>query len=235
MFLCNDFCGLDFLKGLKGIVFDCDGVLFDTMGLNRRFYNLIRERLGMPPMNEDEENYVHAHAVRESIAYITPAEREEEVREVWKSIDYRELIPAMVPSPGLYELLPTLRSAGLRMAVYTNRTNTMEMVLDRFDLAQYFELVVTAGNVTPKPHPEGMYHILGSWNVQPTEIAYVGDTSIDAEVAESAGVPFWAYRNELLKADMFLNDFWSLRRCVMRAAGNGGVLGKNGKRPHFFA
>lgn len=233
MFVCNDFCGLDFLKGIKGIVFDCDGVLFDTRGLNMRFYNLILDRMGLSPMDKAQEDYVHAHAVRESIAHITPEDRQEEAFSVWKSIDYRELIPAMIPEGGLYDLLPALRNAGLKLGVYTNRTNTMELVLERFDMTQYFDPVMTAGKVTPKPHPEGMHRILELWNMQPHEIAYIGDTSLDAQVSNAAGVPFWAYKNELLQADMYLRDFWSLKRAVLRASSEGNVLGHNGKAPLY--
>lgn len=235
MFICNDFCGLDFLRGLKGVVFDCDGVMFDTRALNMRFYNLILDRMGLPPMDKGQEDYVHAHAVRESIAHIAPEGRLDEALTVWKGIDYTELIPSMVPEDGLYELLGTLRAAGLKMGVFTNRTNTMELVLEKFGMAQFFDPVMTARIVAPKPHPEGMHRILEAWNIAPHEMAYIGDTELDAQVAGAVGVPFWAYGNESLQAQMYLRDFWSLRRRIVHAAREGGVLGTGCTRPHCEA
>ncbi|MDY7001726.1 MAG: HAD family hydrolase, partial [Thermodesulfobacteriota bacterium] len=85
MFICNDFTDIEFLSGLKGIVFDCDGVMFDSMGANRRYYNLVLEGLSLGPMDQDQERYVHAHMVRDSIAHIVPPERLQEADEIRKN------------------------------------------------------------------------------------------------------------------------------------------------------
>lgn len=202
-------------RRLTGVAFDCDGVMFDSRQVNVVYYNLIKERLGLPPMTKDQEDYVHAHAVRESLAHIVPAERWGEMEQARAAIDYREVLPAMRPEPGLHELLWWLRDQGLRLAVFTNRTTTMEMVLERFDLEHYFDLVVTARTVRAKPHPEGMHRIMRAWGCGPMDMAYLGDSGVDAVAARAAGVPLWAFRNESLPAAMHVSDFWSLRRRLM--------------------
>ena len=216
VFICNDLTEPEFLNGLKGLVFDCDGVMFDSMDANRRYYNLVLEKLGLEPMDRDQERYVHAHAVQDSIAHIIPSERIQEAEEVRKSIDYRDVLPFLKPESGLYALLSTLCVAGIKCAVYTNRTTTMNLVLDTFALGRYFRPVVTASIVRAKPHPEGMYKILREWGFGPREVAYIGDSEVDAATARSSNVPFWSYKNKTLTADMYLPDFWSLRRCVQR-------------------
>ncbi|UIJ38618.1 HAD family hydrolase [Desulfobaculum bizertense] len=234
MFICNDFCGLDFLRGLRGVVFDCDGVMFDTLGLNRTFYNLMLEKLDLPEMTREQELYAHAHTVKESLSYLIPDERQAEVPAVYKSIDYTELIPSMQMEEGLIELLSVLRASGVRLGIFTNRLNTMHHILEHFDLTQYFDPVMTAEIVEPKPHPEGLYRIMEQWGAKPAEIAYIGDTSIDARVARRAKVPFWAFKNEGIQADMYLWEFWNLRKMVLQAAREGGVLGTPAKNPNFW-
>ncbi len=217
MFICNDFTDIEFLSGVVGIVFDCDGVMFDSMEANRRYYNLVLEGLGLGPMDRDQERYVHAHMVRDSIARIVPPERVREAEEIRKSIDYRKVLPFLRPESGLYSLLSMLSAVGIRCAVYTNRTTTMDLVLEMFALRRYFHPVVTASTVQAKPHPEGMHKILEHWGAKPHQIAYIGDSEVDAVTAEASGVPFWSYKNEMLTAGMHLHDFWSLRRCLQRA------------------
>ncbi|MDY7001304.1 MAG: HAD-IA family hydrolase, partial [Thermodesulfobacteriota bacterium] len=133
------------------------------------------------------------------------------------NIDYREVLPFLKPESGLYPLLSTLSAVGINCAVYTNRTTTMDLVLEKFALQQYFHPVVTASTVRAKPHPEGMHKILHTWRAKPREVAYIGDSEVDADTAEASGVPFWSYKDETLKAEMHLFDLWSLRRCLQRA------------------
>jgi len=217
MFICNDFTDIGFLNGLVGIVFDCDGVMFDSMEANRRYYNLVLESLNLGPMDREQELYFHAHVVQDSIARIVPPELIQEAHEVRKNIDYREVLSFLKPESGLYPLLSTLSAVGIKCAVYTNRTTTMDMVLEKFALQQYFYPVVTASMVRAKPHPEGMHKIMHDWGARPREIAYIGDSGVDADTAAASGVPFWSYKAETLTAEMHLLDLWSLRRCVQRA------------------
>ncbi len=223
MILCTDFTDPAFLRGLKGLAFDCDGVLFDSWEVNKAYYNAIRAGLDLGPMDPEMEHYVHAHAVRESIERITPEGRLDEAMAVRATVDYRDLIGLMLPAPGLVEMLGAARDAGLRLAVYTNRTTTMELVLERFGLDHFFELVVTARDVRPKPHPEGMRRILSMWRAQPRELAYVGDSGLDQAVASRTGVRFWAYRARTLAADLHVDDFWCLRRHLLRLGAGPGA------------
>ena len=219
--ICNDLLDSGFLDGLKGVAFDCDGVLFDSWEANKAFYNAIRSGLGLGLMDADMERYVHAHAVKDSVRRISPKGREEEALAVAKAFDYKSILHHMTPEPGLEKVLVALRDSGLKLAVFTNRTNTMETVLDLFGLDSYFYPVMTAGKVPPKPHPDGLNHILDAWDASPDEIAFVGDSHLDQESASAAGVRFWAYKSPQLPADLHLPDFWCLLRQVFRRFGNG--------------
>ncbi|MFP4515196.1 MAG: HAD family hydrolase [Desulfovibrionales bacterium] len=205
------------LNGISGFVFDCDGVLFDSRDANRRYYNLIRERLGLPPMDGEEEEYVHSHSVTDSVARIVSPELLDDADRVRKSLPYEEMLPFLRPEPGLFELLSTIRDLDFRLAINTNRTTTMEMLLDRFDLEHYFSPVITAAKVSrAKPHPESLHLILDYWKATPGEIIYIGDSDVDEQTAQRAEVQFWAYKNPVLKAQMHISDFWTLRQYILK-------------------
>lgn len=216
MFICGEFSSRERIRNLKGLVFDMDGVIFDSRGANRTYYNLILEGLGLGPMNKEQEDYVHAHAVRESLDYIVPDQMRDKLPEVRESVDYRRVLPSMILEPGLFDLLDAVRAAGLKRAIFTNRTNSLEMVVEHFGLRPYFDFFLCAADVRPKPHPEGMYRILDRWRMEPEHIAYIGDSHLDASAAVDAGVPFWAYKQELPGAEMLVQDFFTLRTCFLR-------------------
>lgn len=198
---------------IKGLIFDCDGVLFDSLHSNRLYYNAIRKRLGLGPMTPKQEAYVHAHAVQQSLAYVVPAELWEELPRARADVDYLgEILPHLQPEPGLYHMLQGLKRQGYKLGINTNRTSTMSWLVARFGLDRYFTPIVTANDVCAKPHPEGLHMILGRWGLRKNEVAFVGDSIVDARTASAAGVPFWAYKNPYLQAALHIEDFWSLSR-----------------------
>lgn len=215
MNVCSPLAPPEYLAGIRGVIFDCDGVLVDSHDSNTLYYNLIRQRLGMSPISPEEEIYVHMHAVAECLARIIPPERLEEAEAARASLDYREVLPSIVLEQGLVELLDVMETLGLRMAVHTNRTNTVERLLRHFAIDRYFSPVISAGSLKrPKPDPEGVFMILDAWELPKDAVAYIGDSSLDERSAGAAGIRFWAYKNPALSAAMHLTDFGSLRACL---------------------
>jgi phosphoglycolate phosphatase len=213
------------LSRIKGFIFDCDGVLFDSRDANSRYYNHILERLGLEPMDEAQDEYVHSHSVTDSIARIVPPDRLKEANTTRSAIPYNTFIRYMRPEPGLYELLSSIRDLGYRQAINTNRTTTMDLLLDRFELGQFFFPVVTAGIVSrPKPHPESLHKILDSWKAAPDEVVFIGDSRVDERTALAAGTVFWAYKNEALHASCLVPDFWSMRQFLLHNRNGASVL-----------
>ena len=192
---------------VNGFVFDCDGVLIDSKAANVRFYNLILQELGLPAMSPDCEAFVHAHTVQESVAHIVPQALLPEALAAKHSIPYARVVDSIRLEPDVIQCLDCLCRAGFLCAVNTNRTNTMEMILDRYALREYFHPVVTSQDVMhPKPDPESLLVIMNAWGMQPHELVFIGDSQVDEQTARAAGVPFWAYRNERLRADRHLRD-----------------------------
>lgn len=211
------FCGgygtPEVFRGIEGLIFDCDGVLFDSFESNRLYYNTILSKLDLPSMTPEQEAYVHVHAVRQSLAFITPAARASELEWARNQVDYfREIMPHLRPEPGVFELLSGLRAAGVLLAMSTNRTTTMDRLAARFGLDNYFFPIMTASKVAAKPDPEGVHRILGHWGLPRARVAYIGDSRVDEDTAAAAEIQFWAYKNVTLNAAVHIQDFWQLIR-----------------------
>ncbi len=219
MYVCDPQSPPAFLARVKGIVFDCDGVLVDSRDANRMYYNLIRKGLGLLPITPEEEDYVHMHSVTECLARIIPAERMAEAEEVRRNLNYEDIFPYIFLEDGLVELLDVLSERGIRMAVHTNRTTTVERLLRHFEIDRYFSPVVSAGSLKrPKPDPEGVLTILAAWDLPRADVVYIGDSALDERSARASGIEFWSYKNPGLLAAMYLPDFHSLRQCLAPAA-----------------
>ena len=197
------------------IIFDCDGVMFDSRQANVNFYNQILSHFGLPPLTEKDIEFVHMHTAIESVDHIfrdTPyGSRAQEYR---VELDYVPFIKDMVMEPGLKEVLNILKpSYGL--AVATNRSNTIEKVLAMNGLRHYFDIVVSSLDVeNPKPHPEPIFKILDFFRIEPKECLYVGDSEIDCTVCKASGVPFIAYKNKYLTADYYIESLLDILKIL---------------------
>lgn len=197
------------------LMFDCDGVLFDSRQANVLFYNDLLRRFGRPPMSEADTDYVHVHTAWESVARLF-RDDPRLVEEVWRApgLDYAPYIGHMVPEPTLRGLLEDLRGR-CRLAVCTNRTTTIGAVLEQHGLAAFFDLVVSALDVPrPKPHPDQLIRALETFGLPAQAALYVGDSAVDMEAARAAGVPFVAYRNPELAAASHIERLAELRPLV---------------------
>jgi phosphoglycolate phosphatase len=190
------------MKNISVVIFDCDGVMFDSRQANIHFYNHLLARFGLPPMTEDKIDYVHMHTADESIRCLfegTP--HTEEAQGYRWEMDYTPFIRDMIMEPGLREVLESLRP-GFGLAVATNRSNTIGKVLEWNGIEKYFDIVVSSLDVKyPKPHPESLWKILKFFSIGASQALYIGDSSVDRDTAKAASVLFVAYKNRALEAD----------------------------------
>lgn len=191
----------------SAVIFDCDGVMFDSRKANINYYNYLLSRFNLPPMSAEKIDFVHSYTADESVRHIfegTPYL--DQAMEMKKGVDYTPFIRDMVIEPGLKDLLKELK-LDFGLAVATNRSTTIGRVLEYHNLSGIFDIVVSSLDVKkPKPHPESLIKILKFFNIRPENAFYVGDSLLDCRSARSAGIIFIAYKNPKLDADHHVNS-----------------------------
>jgi HAD superfamily hydrolase (TIGR01509 family) len=193
-------------KKVKAVVFDCDGVMFDTVKANTAYYDHILRHFGKREMTPEQFAYTHMHTVDQALAYLfDDADQLAQAREFRQQMSYLPFLHFMEIEPGLKKLLRHLKPC-YHTAVATNRTDTMNRVLRRHGLEEAFDLVVTALDVAnPKPHPDQLNKILDHFALTPDQMVFIGDSELDAAAARAAGVAFVAYANRRLVADFHID------------------------------
>jgi len=218
MTLLDDGYDVSVLRRYKGFIFDCDGVLIDSLRANVVYYNKYRTHFGLPPMSPEDEQYTHIQNVYDSLRRIVPEEHYETALAYRSQIDYRDMLPFLSREPGIRKLLGWLKGTGFLLGVDTNRMDTVHLVFKAVDLEGYFSPVMTVANTAaPKPNPDGVRQILEAWGLQREDVAFLGDSSVDMDTARNAGVTFWAFKNPDLASDLLVPDFPTLLHALKRA------------------
>ena len=192
---------------LKLVIFDCDGVMFDTINANKAYYNYILSHFKKPPMSFKQLEHVHIHTVYEAINSLFRDDNNLNAAINYsKSISYLPFLKFMTIEPCLKPLLNHLEGK-YKTAVATNRTDTMPCILSKNNLNGFFDLVVTALDVKrAKPFPDPIIKILDHFDVNPDNLIYIGDSILDEQAANSAGVCFIAYKNSSLSAEYHIDS-----------------------------
>lgn len=177
---------------LRAVIFDCDGVLFDSLPANEAYYNAILTRLGLPPMGPTQLALAHRGSTLQFFQTVfgNNPEKIEQARQVALSIDYEPFYRLMQPAPRLHETLGSLRKR-YRLGMATNRGFTAREVVRRFGLEEYLAVTVGTRDVErPKPHPDMLLRCAEWLGVNPREAVYVGDAETDAQAANLARMHF---------------------------------------------
>jgi HAD superfamily hydrolase (TIGR01509 family) len=195
---------------LQLIVFDCDGVLFDSRRANREYYNFVLNHFNHPPMDESELEYAHMHNAADSIRHIFrhyPGNPFAEIDAFRRELGYDRFLPYMKMEEDLVPFLEEVKKR-YHLAISTNRGNTMEQLLRIFRLENFFDKVVTSETAKrPKPAPDGLEEILDHFHCSAAEAIFIGDSIIDSEHAASCKVPLIAFRNNTLPARYHVSSF----------------------------
>ncbi len=198
---------------LKLVIFDCDGVMFDSKFANQTYYDHLLTHFGYHEMDEEELDYVHMHNVMESVEFIFRHYKEQDLQVVHQyrlDLGYTPFLQYMRMEEDLIPFLDICKPR-YQLAISTNRTNTMEPILKLFSLDTYFTKVMTAENAKrPKPAPDALLEILAHCNCEVDEAIYIGDSIIDRQHSAGCGMRLIAFRNEELDAEYHVNNFMEI-------------------------
>ena len=201
------------MKSPYGIIFDCDGVLFESRTANLAYYNAILGEFGEPPVDEadaERAHLCHTAASPQVLTTLLGDKRAKAALEYAAGLGYRQFIAYMRPEPDMSEVLPAL-AARYPLAVATNRGTSMPEILRHFRLADCFRAVVTSRDVNrPKPNPDMLFEASRRLGHDPVELLFIGDSELDRDAAKAAGMPFAAYKQDL-GAEVCFRSFADIR------------------------
>lgn len=171
---------------IKGIIFDFDGTLADTLPLCIVSFQQMFERITGKAYTKEEIVKYFGRAEEGIILTLAPDQYDECMREYVATYKNNHHMCAEVFT-GIREILEMIRSKNLKMALITGKgQHTIEVSLEYLGLREYFEFV-EPGDPDKSIKTECLKKIADLWKLDSSEIAYIGDQPSDIKDSKMAG------------------------------------------------
>lgn len=197
---------------VKGIIFDFDETLVNSLETYWQVFCCVAQRLNLPAPKREELAALlrEGWGLLEILSQIYPTLDKEAIlncagkmREA--SGDVVKEFPITV-KPGVKEVLEFLKMKGMKIGLVTGRVFPSEQMwaeLRELSIAQFFDAVVTGSDLPRKPAPDGIIACLEKLNLTPEDSVIVGDTKSDLIAGKRAGVRVIILSNEAAVGEAF--------------------------------
>ncbi len=176
------------MNKIKGVIFDLDGTIGNTLPLCIRAFRQSIEPLALKTLSDEDIIATFGPSEEGTIQTLIPDHYEQGI------VNYLQFYESLHdicpdPFPGIAGLLNQLKDKGIRIAMVTGKgKHSTAISLKKFGLGDYFEPVET-GSPTGPVKVEGITAVLQHWqDLDKDSIIYVGDAPGDITASRKAGI-----------------------------------------------
>ncbi len=189
----------------KLIIFDLDGTLLNTIADLARSTNYALAKYGFPVHEVSEYNFFVGNGIQKLLERALPdgqktTENVAKIKEAFLSYYDTHDTDESTPYPGIEDLLIGLQNRGIKLAVASNKYHsaTKRLVKHFFPDIHFAKVFGQREGINPKPDPTIVFDILTATNTNKEDVIYVGDSGVDMQTANNAGITSvgvtWGFR-----------------------------------------
>jgi HAD superfamily hydrolase (TIGR01509 family) len=186
------------VSAAKAVIFDMDGLMYDSERLAREAYRTIEVRHGFElpdSLLDSVMGFVCSEVKRRLQEYFDAEGISADARDIYR--ERNDLIMEMVyengvpEKPGLRELIEYAHSADKKLAVASAASpGRVDVFLKKSGLSESFDVVVNGGDVrNGKPDPEIFLTAADRLGLAPEECLVLEDSNNGVLAAAAAGIP----------------------------------------------
>lgn len=179
----------------KAILFDFDYTLGDSTNGIALSINHALIKLGYPKKNIEEIKPTIGFSLKDTFTLLTGLNNINEAK-LFSQYFKEKADLIMVDNTRLYDgvidSLSLLKGKGYKIGIVTTKYHyRIEQIIKKYDIVNLIDFIAGAEDVKiEKPNPEGLLWAIDNLGLSKKDILYVGDSIVDAQTAQNAGVDF---------------------------------------------
>jgi pyrophosphatase PpaX len=177
-----------YMTKFKGLIFDLDGTLSDSVAMILRSSQSVHEKMGLPWDKAAAESFI-GKPLYETAAAFAPG-REDEYVKTFGEFNMLYMPKMIKPFPGTPSLLATLQQRGVELAIVTSRLQWgADWSAEILGIESYFTAILgVEATEKHKPNPEPALLALEKLGVKAEDAAFIGDAAVDIACGKAAGM-----------------------------------------------
>ncbi len=202
----------------EAVFFDLDGTLVDSLEDLKDAVNYMLAAFGMSRLESDNVRALIGKGVKNLVGRALGSESSETIEKgmrLFLSYNTAHIADKSRIYPGTIEMLEELRSAGIRMAVISNKNEALcRLITESLKIADFFETVCGGDTFDAmKPSPLPILKVLEKFKLSASASAIAGDSINDIQAGKLAGVTTfgcrwgYGYEPELSEADFRMGSW----------------------------
>ncbi|MDX1779152.1 MAG: HAD family hydrolase [Thermodesulfobacteriota bacterium] len=184
------------MHSLKGVIFDLDGTLIDSLDTYNLAFNRIVRRYRLSPIDIREladflNQFISLEELLERLYPTLSSDKIKTFRTEMKNEFIALAKDHITLQPHVKEVLELLKKRGMKIGVATGRMSTGNSKwrdLKNLRIDCLIDVVVTGGETKPKPHPDSLIKCAQELGLSLSECIFVGDSRADIIAGKSAGI-----------------------------------------------
>lgn len=212
------------------LLFDFDGTLVNTTPLILKSFRATWQKIFGFTMDDADYIKTFGTLLRTALKQLTLEcvadgrtgavedlnSKADELLKTYREFNWQWHDEVIEPFDGIAETIRELKARDYQLGIVSSKLRVgVERGLNIFELAEFFDLIVSADDVTNhKPHPEPLLKALERFDASPDDAIYVGDSTHDIIAGKAAGLatvaaawgPFPRIELETLKPDHLLES-----------------------------
>lgn len=187
------------------VIFDLDGTLLDTIADLATATNHALHSYGYPTHDTDAYRFFVGNGINKLFERALPEgeknpENIQKIRSRFIPYYNEHNADLSRPYPGVTEVLETMQSKGILLAVASNKYQeaTTKLIHQFFPTIRFTAVLGQREGIPSKPDPQIIEEISQKAQVSKADIIYVGDSCVDMQTGQHAGVTTvgvsWGFR-----------------------------------------
>ncbi len=178
-------------------LFDFDYTLVNSEPAIVKCFHITLQKLGYEDVPDERIKKTIGLPMTQAVKRIIGTSDEKEAEDFvdhYRPEADRYMTPGTTFFPGALETLRAIKKTGAKIGIISNKTH--RRIQEKFDVdhvPELIDLIIGSDDVkSHKPDPTGLLRAVEHFGVKKSDVLYTGDSYIDAETAQNAGVDFLA-------------------------------------------